>query len=101
MIDQERSVIWRFVGCSVRGASHRRGSLPNQDAIAWAPASGVGSPLLLGVADGHGAQASFRSATGSALAVDVAIGLLTEFLGEQENSGLDQLLAAATARIPQ
>jgi serine/threonine protein phosphatase PrpC len=100
MVGQQQSVIWRFVGGTVRGASHRRGSLPNQDAIAWAPASGVGSPLLLSVADGHGARASFRSATGSALAVDVAIALLTEFLNEQQNSEVDQLLAAA-ARIPE
>src|SRR3954468_9461547 len=101
MIGEERSVIWRVLGCSVRGASHRRAHLPNQDAIAWAAQpTGGGRSAILSVADGHGAAASFRSATGSALAVQAAIGLLTEFLGEQANSESQQLLAAAVRRLP-
>jgi serine/threonine protein phosphatase PrpC len=100
MIGEERSVIWRVLGCSVRGASHRRARLPNQDAIAWAQPTGGGSSAILSVADGHGAAASFRSATGSALAVQAAIGLLTEFLGEQASADSEQLLAAAVRRLP-
>jgi serine/threonine protein phosphatase PrpC len=91
--------MWRAIGRSVRGASHRRGRIPNQDAIAWVPASGTGSPLILGVADGHGAQASFRSDTGSALAVEVATALLGEFLEQEAGAGLGQL-ASAVRSIP-
>lgn len=100
MVGLERPVIWRAVGCSVRGASHRRRRTPNQDAIAWAPATGAGSSVILGVADGHGAQESFRSATGSALAVHVATELIAEFLREQANCPLDQLLLVAQNWIP-
>ena len=69
MIGEERSVILACAGVQARGASHRRARLPNQDAIAWAQPTGGGSRAILSVADGHGAAASFRSATGSALAV--------------------------------
>jgi serine/threonine protein phosphatase PrpC len=100
MIGQERSLVWRALGRSVRGASHRRGNLPNQDAIAWTPISGTGSPLILSVADGHGAQASFRSATGSALAVEVAIALLGEFVTEQGGRGIDELRNNALQTLP-
>jgi serine/threonine protein phosphatase PrpC len=100
MIGNQRSTLWRAVGRSVRGASHRRGNIPNQDAIAWAPETASGSPLILSVADGHGAQASFRSATGSALAVDVAIGLLTELIGGHAGAELDELRQAALRTLP-
>src|SRR5947209_2067723 len=100
MIGEERSVIWRVLGCSVRGASHRRAGVPNQDAIAWAQPPDAASGTILSVADGHGAAASFRSATGSTLAVQAAIRLLTEFLGEHAGSDPDQLLAAAVRELP-
>src|SRR4051812_5423190 len=100
MAREERSVVWKVIGRSVRGASHRRGRIPNQDAIAWAPDSGSGSPLILSVADGHGAQASFRSAKGSALAVEAATGLLSAFLDEHGMADLKTLRDAAVRLIP-
>lgn len=71
---------WRVVGCSVRGASHVRSGLENQDTIGWLPYDGIGSHVVMSVADGHGSAKSFRSATGSQLAVEVSHGLAAELL---------------------
>jgi serine/threonine protein phosphatase PrpC len=74
--------LWRVFGASVRGASHERSDLPNQDAICWRPASGTGRSILLALADGHGSPKSFRSDTGSRLAVETALGVFEEFLDQ-------------------
>jgi hypothetical protein len=69
---------WRVAGRSVRGASHVRAGLPNQDALSlWS--SPAGDPLpcaAAAVADGHGGQRHFRSQIGARIAVEVAIGRL-------------------------
>lgn len=100
MASDTRSIHWQGAGCSVRGASHRRRQTPNQDAIAWTPLECAGDPLIVGVADGHGARTSFRSAIGSALAVDVATRLLGEFVAECGSVTLGDLRAAARDRLP-
>ena len=64
------------VGASVRGSSHIRQGLPNQDAIKWFPDYphvAEGLPIILAVADGHGSAKSFRSKEGSEKAVKIAI----------------------------
>ncbi len=71
---------WRVIGCSVRGASHVRSGLENQDAIGWFPPNGWGGQMVLAVADGHGSAKSFRSAIGSELAVAVALDYGAELL---------------------
>jgi hypothetical protein len=71
---------WRVIGCSVRGASHVRSGLENQDAIGWYPTNGQGSQLTLAVADGHGSAKSFRSAIGSQIAVEVSLDYGAELL---------------------
>lgn len=76
-------VEWRVVGESVRGATHERNGLPNQDAIYWLPASGRGSSAVLAVADGHGSPRYSRSHTGAALAVERSAQLIDEFLSSQ------------------
>lgn len=63
---------WRVIGKSIRGASHVRAGLPNQDAIYWLPKAGVGPSLILAISDGHGSAKSFRSDTGALLAVRAA-----------------------------
>jgi len=78
---------WRAFGASIRGASHERSGLPNQDAIAWWPPPGAGLPLCLAVADGHGSAASFRSDTGSRLAVETAIEVLRELIDGWQPAG--------------
>jgi len=71
--------MWRAVGRSVRGASHRRRGLPNQDAVGWAELPN--GEFALAVADGHGSAACFRSATGAGFAVAVALEMAVEFRG--------------------
>lgn len=74
---------WRVFGATVKGASHERLGLPNQDALDWEPMTGIGPPLLLAVADGHGSSECFRSDVGSKLAVKNALGVVNEFLESQ------------------
>jgi serine/threonine protein phosphatase PrpC len=70
--------VWRAVGRSVEGSAHRRARIPNQDAIRlWNP-HGDGQSVIVAVADGHGSAVHFRSATGSALAVEAAESVLRE-----------------------
>ena len=57
---------------SIRGTSHIRHGLPNQDAVACVGAGTEDSPLVLAVADGHGSAKSFRSDRGSRFAVEAA-----------------------------
>jgi hypothetical protein len=71
---------WRVIGSSVRGATHVRTGLENQDAIGWIPAEGIGARVVVSVADGHGSPKSFRSATGARLAVEVSQSLAAELL---------------------
>ena len=71
---------WRIAGQSVRGASHVRAGIPNQDAIGWLPESGAGLPLALTVSDGHGSAKCFRSDVGARLAVKTTKRVIQEFL---------------------
>lgn len=97
---------WRATGSSVRGASHVRASLENQDAIGWIPTDGAGVQVALSVADGHGSPRSFRSATGAELAVKVSQQLAAELLevdptGGQISVVKDRLLEEVPKRIVQ
>lgn len=69
--------VWRALGASVRGATHLRRNLPNQDALLWTPPEGAGTALTVAIADGHGSGACFRSDVGSAIAVRVATEVLS------------------------
>jgi len=75
--------LWEILGATIRGASHARTELPNQDAIGWRPECGKGRSVLLAVADGHGSPKCFRSDTGSRLAVETALEVFQEFLDSQ------------------
>lgn len=85
MVDDQQSVVrnepvtWRTIGQSVQGAAHKRSGLPNQDAIHWWPKNGMGSLLILAVADGHGSSKYFRSNHGARLAVETAVHVLQAF----------------------
>ena len=78
---------WQVVGQSVRGATHERNGLPNQDAIHWLPSSGRGSSVILAVADGHGSARYPRSHTGANIAVEIATKLIDDFLKSQADAG--------------
>jgi serine/threonine protein phosphatase PrpC len=63
---------WRVAGGSVRGASHHRNGLLNQDALLFQPDEARGAAVVA-VADGHGSASSFRSMVGSRYAVHIAV----------------------------
>ena len=93
---------WRVIGQSVRGASHVRGGLPNQDAILWWPPSQHGPPSILVVSDGHGSEKSFRSQIGSRLAVETTVSLMRELLAGQPTPwNLSIVKRTAEDRLPQ
>jgi len=70
---------WTIAAASVRGASHMREGLPNQDAAAqWQPPAGAPWPVIAALADGHGGRRHMRSATGAGIAVDVALEVLRD-----------------------
>lgn len=97
-----KHVEWRAIGQSVRGASHVRSGLPNQDAIRWLPASRVGPPLILTVSDGHGSPKSFRSDIGSRLAVDETSWLIQDLLdGQPDPNNLSVIKRTAEERLLQ
>jgi hypothetical protein len=66
----DRRAAWHAIIGSARGAAHHLRGLPNQDAAACQ--DGPGGGIIVAIADGHGHSRHFRSAEGSALAVDVA-----------------------------
>lgn len=80
MSDGTERPVWQVIGKSVRGAAHVRSGLPNQDAIGWFPAAGIGPPLLLVVSDGHGGARYFRSDVGARLAIEAVVTVVEEFL---------------------
>jgi hypothetical protein len=65
-----RLATWHVVVGSARGAAHHASGLPNQDAVARR--EGSDGTVAVAIADGHGHVRHFRSADGSALAVDAA-----------------------------
>ena len=92
--------VWAAGGSSVRGASHVRRSMPNQDALALAPAAADGGPTLdaeafiAAIADGHGAAAYHLSEIGAHLAVTCAVEALRRFVGGDGGEGIvDEILA--------
>jgi serine/threonine protein phosphatase PrpC len=93
---------WRAMGRSVRGASHHRVDLPNQDALCYYPADQNGPPLILAVSDGHGSAKSFRSDRGSQFAVTVVVALLQELVaGRSVTPNLSSVKRLAEERLPQ
>ncbi len=86
------AIPWQVIGASIRGASHERSGLPNQDAIGWWPNQPSCLPLILAVADGHGSAKSFRSDRGARLAVDTALSCFRELLGGSEGQEFASLV---------
>lgn len=70
---------WYVLGKSVKGASHSKSGLPNQDFIGWQPKLGKDLPLVLSIADGHGSEKYFRSHFGAQFAVEIANALVYRF----------------------
>jgi hypothetical protein len=93
---------WRATGRSVRGASHVRADLLNQDAIQWFPESGLGPPLIVTVSDGHGSPRNFRSDVGARIAVEETTKLIRELLleGQPDPDKLSAIKRTAQERLP-
>jgi serine/threonine protein phosphatase PrpC len=64
---------WKVFAASVRGATHVRQQLPNQDACLFEVGTDGAPPLFVAVSDGHGSERCFRSDVGARLAVETAL----------------------------
>lgn len=91
---------WRVLAHSVRGASHERDGLPNQDALAAHIETENTTPLVLAVSDGHGSAKSFRSHIGSACAVAVAKQECLSFLAGMAAANPSVVKSDAEQRLP-
>jgi serine/threonine protein phosphatase PrpC len=91
---------WWMTGKSVRGASHVKSNLPNQDAVLTDAAAGGSAPIVATVADGHGSAKSFRSQIGSAFAAEVAVKVGLEFVEAHRSSTPSIVKSAAEQQLP-
>lgn len=83
---------WKVISASVRGSSHQRSGLPNQDAVdSSLPGKGEPAAAVIAVSDGHGSARHFRSHIGSTLAVHVAVTTVSPYLDSVERRDLDTL----------
>src|SRR5580658_3916852 len=74
---------WKVAHACIRGSSHQRSGLPNQDAVQCTVTPGAqGTVAVAVVSDGHGSARHFRSQIGSSLAVSTVAATLQNFLSE-------------------
>lgn len=88
-IQKNRPISWKTAHASVRGSSHVRSGLPNQDSAACSVVEGDGArstTAVVAVSDGHGGARHFRSQVGSALAVNISINVVRQFLTQFDGS---------------
>jgi hypothetical protein len=82
-----RKYDWMVASASVRGASHERSGVANQDAISHLPAPNIpnkGLCAATAVSDGHGSPKCIRSEMGSRLAVESALSCVSRFFDGTE-----------------
>jgi len=78
---------WKVAHACIRGSSHQRSGLPNQDAVQCVVTPGPqGTVAVAVVSDGHGSARHFRSQIGSSLAVSTVAATLQTFLRESVSS---------------
>lgn len=91
---------WSVLSSSVRGASHCRSGLPNQDAIkVWCNKEN-GYKVVLAVSDGHGSSKYIRSDVGSKIAVESAVYLMREFIINQKLPSMSAVKRLVEERFP-
>lgn len=83
------TVVGSVGGISVRGSSHMRSNMPNQDAVGHAR---EGAWTFIAVADGHGSSRHYRSDRGAAFAVETVLALLREATRTREPGELGRVL---------
>lgn len=71
--------MWEMIGHSVRGATHERNGLPNQDALGERRLNRNDAWLAVAVSDGHSSEHCFRSDIGARFAVDAALAALNAY----------------------
>lgn len=79
---------------------HEKNGLKNQDAVRLKIPGGLGDPLFLAVADGHGSTRSFRSDRGSALAAECALRVLRRMICRYGYESLSTLRRLAKVKWP-
>ena len=91
MIPENVTKDWRLIGASAHGAKHILEGKPNQDKILFSPSEDnvKNLPIILAVADGHGAQIHFRSEKGAEIAVNSAIEVCKKLENSSYNSMKD------------
>lgn len=72
-------VVWQTVGASIRGASHVKHNLPNQDAYRLIKRD---AEIVFAVSDGHGSKRCFRSHLGAQFAADSLAEVIEHYLPE-------------------
>ncbi len=102
MVIQSEHNLWHYTGACVRGASHVRHGLPNQDFYACvADVSPTRPPLIMAVADGHGSAKSFRSDRGSRFAGQVVVNTLKAFFDRlEEPANFSLIKRSAEEHLP-
>jgi serine/threonine protein phosphatase PrpC len=92
---------WSALSSSVRGASHEKNGLPNQDAVRSRNPGTGHEMLLMAIADGHGSTRSFRSDRGSALASECALRVMAKFVRRLgPDAPLSRVRNQARTRLP-
>ncbi|HTR95354.1 MAG TPA: protein phosphatase 2C domain-containing protein [Trebonia sp.] len=92
---------WRAIVGTARGAAHVARGLDNQDSVESQFIDVVGGTVVA-VADGHGHDRHFRSATGSRLATRTACAVIAELAGELAGKPWTAELAGALCgKLPQ
>ena len=95
------SLPWEVIGKSVRGASHCRSGMTNQDDINYYPGQGASDTVMIAVSDGHGSPRCFRSDRGADFAVKAAVGSLRDFICDQDPcQSLSDIRQTAKDRLP-
>ena len=79
-------VAWSVISESVRGSSHLRNGLPNQDAVKIDQAVINKFPLIVAVADGHGSAKCIHSDLGAKFAVESAIEMVKQIYASPDLS---------------
>ena len=88
---------WRIAAATAAGASHRRGNIPNQDAVAHRLVeTDRGQVVVVAAADGAGSAA--RSDEGSRIAADTAVATVVDGIDRQPAAVSVRHLAASLVR---
>jgi hypothetical protein len=94
---------WSLLSASIVGADHQRRGAPLQD-YALTQSFNDDTMVVVAVADGHGGERHFRSATGARLGCEVLVQCIADIVAAANGpadlvSGLSQLSATACAAV--